>query len=197
MWSNRFSVFLYISYLQKKKLRKVSELDFAGFGFTLSITVRFLFTLCEFYIIVLQYKSNIIKCLWELLFNCNNMNFIWKNSLFENINSSSNLTVARLKLHLIYTLNSSIIYVNKNKFIIVYNSLFCFLSTSTHDDSSEQKLREIQIFLITETFISLKNPPTALKLEESSWHRVHTLNVPLQLSTYCMEQLSKTKNRKL
>jgi len=87
------------------------------------------------------------------------MNFIWKNSLFENINSSSNLTVARLKLHLIYTLNSSIIYVNKNKFIIVYNSLFCFLSTSTHDDSSEQKLREIQKFLITETFISLKSPP--------------------------------------
>jgi len=156
MWSNRFSLHFIFT---EEKLRKVSELDFAGFGFTLSITVRFLFTLCEFYIIVLQYKSNIIKCLWELLFNCNNMNFIWKNSLFENINSSSNLTVARLKLHLIYTLNSSIIYVNKNKFIIVYNSLFCFLSTSTHDDSSEQKLREIQKFLITETFISLKSPP--------------------------------------
>jgi len=159
MWSNRFSVFLYISYLQKKKLRKVSELDFAGFGFTLSITVRFLFTLCEFYIIVLQYKSNIIKCLWEsCVFNCNNMNFIWKNSIFENINSSSNLTVARLKLHLIYTLNSSIIYVNKNKFIIVYNSLFCFLSTSTHDDDSEQDFKEILQFLITEISISLKNP---------------------------------------
>ena len=86
------------------------------------------------------------------------MNFIWKNSLFENINSSSNLTVARLKLHLIYTLNSSIIYVNKNKFIIVYNSLFCFLSTSTHDDNSEQDLKEIIKFLITEIFISLKNP---------------------------------------
>ena len=86
------------------------------------------------------------------------MNFIWKNSLFENINSSSNLTVARLKLHLIYTLNSSIIYVNKNKFIIVYNSLFCFLSTSTHDDNSEQDLKEILKFLITEIFISLKNP---------------------------------------
>ena len=86
------------------------------------------------------------------------MNFIWKNSLFENINSSSNLTVARLKLHLIYTLNSSIIYVNKNKFIIVYNSLFCFLSTSTHDDNSEQDLKEILKLLITEIFISLKNP---------------------------------------
>ena len=86
------------------------------------------------------------------------MNFIWKNSLFENINSSSNLTVARLKLHLIYTLNSSIIYVNKNKFIIVYNSLFCFLSTSTHDDDSEQDFKEILQFLITEISISLKNP---------------------------------------
>ena len=86
------------------------------------------------------------------------MNFIWKNSLFENINSSSNLTVARLKLHLIYTLNSSIIYVNKNKFIIVYNSLFCFFSTSTHDDNSEQDLKEILKLLITEIFISLKNP---------------------------------------
>ena len=86
------------------------------------------------------------------------MNFIWKNSLFENINSSSNLTVARLKLHLIYTLNSSIIYVNKNKFIIVYNSLFCFLSTSTHDDNSEQDLKEILKLLITEISISLKNP---------------------------------------
>ena len=86
------------------------------------------------------------------------MNFIWKNSFFENINSSSNLTVARLKLHLIYTLNSSIIYVNKNKFIIVYNSLFCFLSTSTHDDNSEQDLKEILKLLITEIFISLKNP---------------------------------------
>jgi len=159
MWSNRFSVFLYISYLQKKKLRKVSELDFAGFGFTLSITVRFLFTLCEFYIIVLQYKSNIIKCLWELLFNCNNMNFIWKNSLFENINSSSNLTVARLKLHLIHTLNSSIIYVNKNKFIIVYNSLFCFFSTSTHDDDGEHDPREILKLLITEIFVFLESPP--------------------------------------
>ena len=86
------------------------------------------------------------------------MNFIWKNSIFENINSSSNLTVARLKLHLIYTLNSSIIYVNKNKFIIVYNSLFCFLSTSTHDDDSEQDFKEILQFLITEISISLKNP---------------------------------------
>jgi len=157
MWSNGFSVFFTFHIYRKEKLRKVSELDFAGFGFTLSITVRFLFTLCEFYIIVLQYKSNIIKCLWELLFNCNNMNFIWKNPFFENINSSSNLTVARLKLHLIYTLNSSIIYVNKNKFIIVYNSLFCFSSTSTHDDGSEQDLREK--FLITEAFFSLKNPP--------------------------------------
>ena len=86
------------------------------------------------------------------------MNFIWKNSIFENINSSSNLTVARLKLHLIHTLNSSIIYVNKNKFIIVYNSLFCFLSTSTHDDDSEQDFKEILQFLITEISISLKNP---------------------------------------
>ena len=96
----------------------------------------------------------------RVAFNCNNMNFIWKNSLFfENINSSSNLTVARLKLHLIHTLNSSIIYVNKNKFIIVYNSLFCFFSTSTHDDDGEHDPREILKLLITEIFVFPERPP--------------------------------------
>ena len=159
MWSNGFSVFFTFHIYRKEKPRKVSELDFAGFGFTLSITVRFLFTLCEFYIIVLQYKSNIIKCLWELRLIVTIWTLSERIPFFENINSSSNLTVARLKLHLIHTLNSSIIYVNKNKFIIVYNSLFCFFSTSTHDDDGEHDPREILKLLITEIFVFLESPP--------------------------------------
>lgn len=63
------------------------------------------------------------------------MNFIWKNSLFENINNSHH-NICDTKIALIYTLISSIIYVNKNRFIIVYNSLFRFISTSTPDDNN-------------------------------------------------------------
>lgn len=89
-------------------------------------------TLCQITLLYYSILSNIIKCLWELVLIVTiwtlseRIPFFWKYQQLRYLNCI-----------LIYTLNSSIIYVNKNKFIIVYNSLFCFASTSTHDENAQ------------------------------------------------------------
>jgi hypothetical protein len=122
------------------------------------------------YLIVLQYIVKYNKMSVRVGFNCNNMNFIWKNSLFWKYQQ-----LRYLNCILIYTLNSSIIYVNKNKFIIVYNSLFCFASTSTHDENA-QIHRKIFSQIWSQIWSKNLREPVVLtgRMKLTS---IHTLNV--------------------